>query len=335
MQCYNIKGDEEDEPSTVEEEEEIEEETDEITALEKDTARALQKIDPKNKLITPKIKEQNQSPVKEDSEKGSEDVPNPPEDELTEEQQEELLASQEDGAAEEEAVGEAVGEESEGESTEEVVDETDKDASDEEGTELVFEDEEGNAVEDVAGTLDKAGDIKAKGKESVEFISAGDNSIPEDIEDLDISLGIVYVVIAIGSFFKKIEKYEENILEAYVQLDDNELDVRKDRMIKIRDITTDFLEHAETRLQKINKEELELKANLLRLTVILAQTDAMKAAISTNTKRLRDMNPEVDKIYTQTRKSVHEVNLELLRLRDQADEILSNYHTTIKELMEL
>nr|QBK86155.1 MAG: uncharacterized protein LCMAC101_07500 [Marseillevirus LCMAC101] len=363
MQCYSIKEDEESDTDIIEEEQ-VEEETDEITSLEKDTARVLQKIDPKNKLATPKIKEQTHSP---DSQKSSQKsskqsikttpsktvhpskttLSNPPDDELTEDQmrqQEELLASKVDEVVEGEVVeGEVVeGEASERESSGgEASDAEDSGRESSEGeasdgeTELVFEDEEGNVIEDVEGTLNKAGDIKEKGVESVDVISTGDNSIPEEIEDSDISLGIVYIVIAIGSFFKKINKYEENIVEICEQLDDNELDARKDRLVKIKDIAADFLEHSEKRLKEINQKEMDMKADLLRLTVILAQVDAMKTEIASNERRLRGETPSVEKLYIQTKKSVHEINLELLRLRDQADEILSNYYLSIKELMEL
>ena len=200
---------------------------------------------------------------------------------------------------------------------------------------MVFEDEEGNVVEEVESTLDKAGDIKEKETETADVISTGDNSIPDDLEDSDISLGIIYVVIALGTFFKKIEKYETTLVEYYEQLDDNELDVRKDRLIRLKDITTDFLEHSEKRIQEINKKEIELKVNLLRLTVILAQTDAMRAEIASNERSLGGETPAVEKIYNQTRKSVHDINLELLSLRDKADEILNNYSMSIKDLMEL
>ena len=348
MQCYDIKGAEEKTDEEEDDQDEEEEEIDEITSLEKDTARVLQKIDPKNKLITPKIKGQPQTEknTPESSKKSSEKIKElskktketlSDHDNLTEDQilqQEKLLSSSEnkeevtkekvkEGEALDEDTGENTGDIEEGEAT------------DEDTTELVFEDEEGNVIQEVEGTLDKAEDIKEKRVESADVISTGDNSIPEDLEDSDISLGIIYIVIAIGSFFKKIDKYEENIIEIYDQLDDNELDVRKDRLVKIKDITTDFVEHSEKRMNEINKKEMDLKADLLRLTVILAQADAMKAEIALNEKRLCGETPAVEKIYIQTRKNVHDVNLELLSLRDKADEILSNYFVSIKELMEL
>ena len=357
MQCYKIKGAEEEEPDEIEEETD-EEETDEITALEKDTARVLQKIDPKNKLVTPKIKEQTSSEISQ----GTKDLSNGPkktkktkettlstpeinpDDNLTEEQiqQQELLASSENkDGAEEKVVEEKIAGE-EGETTDEEGESTDGgestdegETTDEDATELVFEDEEGNVIEEVEGTLNTTGDIKEKGVESANVISTGDNSVPEDLEDLDISLGIIYTVIAIGSFFKKIDKYEENIVEIYEQLDDNELDVRKESLIRLKDATADFLEQSEKRMKEINSKEVELKADLLRLTVILAQANAMKAEIASNEKQLSGETPAVEKIYIQTRKNVHDINLELLRLRDQANEILANYFLSIKELMDL
>ena len=351
MECYSIKGDEDSESEEESGEGEVAENEDQIALLESETNKIMNKLNPENNLAIPqiKIKEKssslNEQPVSDEKEdvknittfRSNNEVKNP--EGYTEEQIEQrnkLLS-----ASEENNEGKEIVKENISNKYDEYEDKTkDNGENEEEGeTELVFEDENGNVieeeveVEDIAKQDNEDGEVEEIEGED-EGISTGDNSIPEEMEELDINLGIVYVVVPISIFFKKIQTMEKTLLDSYEQLDDNENDIRNNRFKQVKELTEEFLSHGEERLKEILTNEDELKNQLLRLTVILAQTEAMKNEVETNNK-LRGISHEVDRVYNKTRKSIHDINIELLKYRDQADELLTNYFSSIKELISL
>jgi len=145
----------------------------------------------------------------------------------------------------------------------------------------------------------------------------------------------VYPMIDLGSFYRKAASYEKKVISICEQIDDNILDIRKVKLKEIRETSSTFLTHAESRLANINEEERTLRSALIRLTIILSQTEILRKKVAANPKKLSDEMPEVERIYTQTRKAINELNIELLRLQDSADELLSNYQSSIRELIEL
>jgi len=44
---------------------------------------------------------------------------------------------------------------------------------------------------------------------------------------------------------------------------------------------------------------------------------------------------EAEMIYTKTSATVHELNMDLLKMRDEATELLNNYSASLDEMMEL
>jgi len=228
--------------------------------------------------------------------------------------------------------------------------------------ELVFEDEDGEPVDEVKTLLDTVAAEEAE--ESLRSIQAkvdrrdaetfgesdieeedevddieeshnADNSLPPDLEEGELVLGIVYVMIDIGGFFRRIAVYEEEVIRCYEQLDENELEMRSKRLEKIRDVTQKFLLHSEERLNKIAAEEKDLKMQLVRLTVVLAQASALKTRVTEKPEKYGEIVGESDRIYDQTRAAIHELNMELLKLRDGADELLSNYRASIEDLLDM
>ena len=73
----------------------------------------------------------------------------------------------------------------------------------------------------------------------------------------------------------------------------------------------------------------------MRLTIVLAQSDALKIQVMRNPVKYGSIVGEVDRIYDHTRNTIYELNMEILKLRDTSDELLSNYKSSINELIEI
>jgi len=239
------------------------------------------------------------------------------------------------------------------ETTEEIIIDPAKDAlSTEEGVGLIFEDEDGVDLEEKGPIRDMmvAAVNEDGGASTVSTIIVDteisdvvppspideevylDNSIPSNLSDSEIALGAVYFIVELNAFFKGIEKYEVEIINVYSQLDENELDVKATKVVSIKDLLTKVGKHVEDKLTGLKDEELKIKQQLSRLTKILSQTDDIKKKAI---EKLTEVGPEVDKIYNQTRGTVNELNVHLLKLRDDTDDILTTTETYLNEILEL
>ena len=138
----------------------------------------------------------------------------------------------------------------------------------------------------------------------------------------------------LGSFYRKIKGYEKEVISICEQIDDNILDIRRVKLKELKKATGEFISHADSRLKKINEEEKSLRTALIRLTIILSQTEILRKKVDSN-PNLKDEMEEIVRISSKTQKTIHELNTDLLRLQDLADELLSNYESSIKELLEL
>ena len=294
--CYLIGDEKESKDESVEEEE-----IDQITVIEQKAIKTLKKIEPDIEL--PIIEKRNEEENEEENE-----------------EQEEENEEEQDGQEEENE------------------------------DELVFEDADGKPFDEVKHILSQdktieqdlenlkkkvsSEETEEDGEDELHIIQ--DNSLPPQLEDSDVSLGIIYIAINAGSFFKKIKTYEKELIGFYEQLDDNELDTRKEKLKTLSENTADFLAKAKERIDNIQNEEKELKFQLVRLTIVLTQIDAVKLKVVSNEKKYGiELTQELEKIHRKTRSTIHELNINLLKLRDSADELLSNYLSSIKELKEL
>ena len=361
-ECFNIDdgdGETDDEDDLEDAEGEMAESDDEVTALEKDTLKVLKKVKgpqaklPKASLREPRPKTPETEPEDAEGEPGGSAelvLDSTPPGSPSKSADDQLIEDE----------GGIVEIEDEDEPPEEELDDAGDDEEDE--VELVFEDEDGEPVDEVKTLLDTVAAEEAE--ESLRSIQAkvdrrdaetfgesdteeedevddieeshnADNSLPPDLEEGELVLGIVYVMIDIGGFFRRIAVYEEEVIRCYEQLDENELEMRSKRLEQIRDVTQKFLLHSEERLNKIAAEEKNLKMQLVRLTVVLAQASALKTRVTEKPEKYGEIVGESDRIYDQTRTTIHELNMELLKLRDGADELLSNYRASIEDLLDM
>lgn len=161
-----------------------------------------------------------------------------------------------------------------------------------------------------------------------------DNSLPPEIEEDDFVIGFVYISVNLQDFFRNIVENEARIIECYEQLDENISEIRDLRYKKLKNLTEAFLNKTQGELANISEEEKTLKIQLIRLTVVLAQSRDLIEKLSQNPSKYGALIEDSEKIHEKTKNSIYELNLELLRLRESADELLSNYTSTIQNLVE-
>lgn len=170
-----------------------------------------------------------------------------------------------------------------------------------------------------------------------------DNSIPPDIQESDLSLGIIYYSIDLDHFYKKTNPkltgkpldFETEILGVYDAIDDNEEDMRISKLDEITELALKVVQKSKDNLETFKKEELNLKTQILKLSTVLDQTDALKLRISKTPAKFTDTKPEIDRLRNQTKTTLHEINIELLKNRDLVEDLLSTTKTSLEEILDM
>jgi hypothetical protein len=147
---------------------------------------------------------------------------------------------------------------------------------------------------------------------------------------------MVYVLVDISDFFRRISSFEEEVKHIYDQLEENETDSRQSKVSEIERLSSSLTSHVREKIEALNSEEKNLKNQIIRLTVVLLQAEEILSKTSNQISKYGESTvKETRKIYETTRDTIHEVNLAILKIRDSAEEILSNYSSTLHELTEL
>ena len=305
---------------------------DEVDTLERDTVRLLQKVDPGAKLPKAVLRKKRKK-SDEDHSTSSNDS-----SDLEEKSDEDSHKESSDDSEEKSS------------STEE----ENKDRK----VELFFEDENGDSVDEVKSLLEnpshvedslhrikekienkdseKNGESETENDSENEEYTVRDNSLPPEIEEGEVSLGIVYVLIDIRQFFKVVAKYEDDLISHYNQIEDNEEELRQQKLSKVKNLCHEIITHSEKRLKDISEEEERLKIHLVRLTIVLTQSDSLKIKVENNPSKYGvNIIAETARIYQETRMTIYDLNMEILKLRDTTEDLLSNYISSMQELLQL
>jgi len=164
--------------------------------------------------------------------------------------------------------------------------------------------------------------------------SQRDNSLPTMIEDSEIHLGLIYVLVDLTTFFRKAGNLEGEIIDYYEQIEGNESDARETRLETIKDLSTRLDVMTTDKINKIKEEEASLKACLIRLTQFLNQAETLRKKTKGSQKYV-DVNSDIDAVYYNTRKTINDLNIQLLQIRDKVDEFLYAYQTSLEDLLEM
>jgi len=160
-----------------------------------------------------------------------------------------------------------------------------------------------------------------------------DNEVP-DIEEEGIVLGMAYIVIDIHMFFLKIEVYENELADYYVELEENELSVRKGKVEHITELADTIRDKVTGWFERQTAKESSIKADIASLSVAILQITSIKQRIEQNpTKYRSDIIQEItklDELYASSRDMVREQTVKLLKVRDLIENVL--YEST--EILE-
>lgn len=333
--CYYLGDEEEESTNDADEEEE-----DIIAALERQASKVLKKVDPSSFVSErperPRRKRKSKKSRKNTDKSGDD----------KDEKEEEIVKEE----------GPVAASSSQTKTTNKIKDQNqDDDEGGEEGENLVFEDDNGEPydevkdalenpevdIEDLHGRIQKIdgddpeGETDDEDDNEDEDLNILRNNIPPELEGEDIFLGIVYVLIEIHTFFKKISTLEPEVLKCYEQIDLNEVEMRRERLLKIRGMCDTFLTASYERLEKIRGDEQDHRLQLIRLTLLFTKMEAQKIKVDANPTKYGEDGFEVKKVYNQIQSTIYDINIEILKLRDSANELLSNYSSSIDEMINM
>ena len=131
----------------------------------------------------------------------------------------------------------------------------------------------------------------------------------------EIELGLVYIAVELNSFYKDASQIREVLVKKYAFLEDNELDVRQEKIDRLAQLfiqlTERFKEVDDILLKRdsTSKKKLETLTNLLkRLTKV---EDASEKEI-----------PTINDLKVQIQTTITEEHITSLRLKDSANDML-------------
>jgi len=163
-----------------------------------------------------------------------------------------------------------------------------------------------------------------------------DNSVPPQLEESDIFFGLVYVVVGISEFYSDVIRFERKLTKIYEILDENELEMRKKRFDDLEMKLQDVGSSMRTRFNSLIEEEKDLRHQQVRLSVVMIQTNIIKEKINNNRlSQPLDKISQVETIYNGTQETIHELNMEILSLRDRVNEYISNCDASLNDLLSL
>ena len=166
--------------------------------------------------------------------------------------------------------------------------------------------------------------------------SSKGNSNYVDITELDVRNGMVYICMTITNFCDIITKnYESTIINIYSQLDENEQDMREERVSDIEKSIDVIAKHLKVRINAINIEENSLRYQLQRLNTVVEKASVSYGKGKDPTVRDENGNVKdgVNQVYNKSRRLIHDINVSLLKHRDEVEEILLTYETCLEELL--
>ncbi len=201
--------------------------------------------------------------------------------------------------------------------------------------ELVFEDEEGNSVDEVKTYVELSDDLD--NVVDKELIEDDDNSkYISDIGNSPTAIGDIFIVFPLSEFVKNASKFEEYVSDRFRSLGNSEKDGRITRLTKVHKMVGEFVAHSVSVLNGISVEESKLDAQSKRLSIILKQTMLLLEKIELNPGDYdEESKNNAIKLNKETKAAISELNIELIRLRDRADTLLTDYDINISDLLEM
>ncbi len=218
--------------------------------------------------------------------------------------------------------------------------------------ELVFEDVDGNEIEQgskmdriiahsekkinigktkVASLKQESpiSDVESEDEHVPESDDTTFNDVPENLDQEEINVGMIYVCIDINDFFYKISTYETVLLNCYNDIEEKEYDVREIKIRKIEDLVINFKVNSFDKIEDIKNQEVDIKTQIKRLSSILLSCENLER------RKKHDDASDIETIVKETKRTIDDFHIELLRLRDKAHYVLDEYTNYVQGLLKI
>jgi hypothetical protein len=161
-----------------------------------------------------------------------------------------------------------------------------------------------------------------------------DNSIPENMVECNVDLGLLYFSMDLSIFYQRLRTegppLEEEVLTAYDTMDDNEADTRSSKLDEIQELCSKISSKAKQLVEGYQKRELDLKSQVLKLSTVLEKAEKLKDKVVD--KKFADEKPNVDRLYNQTKTSLYDLNVEIAQNKDCINDLLNIYISSLTYL---
>lgn len=227
-----------------------------------------------------------------------------------------------------------------------------------EGNESEGNESEGQEGEDSEPETEPEGELSGDDLEEIESVITEEseedeiqkgklrvNDLPDTLLKESIEVGSVYIVFDLTNIFKYLNSpvtkitsadgesqdisFENMLIEKYMALDYNEISAREEKMREIHRLMDEFKISTFDKLYKMQEKEEEIRGNLARLSNVLLSCESLytksagkkKSFLTGNMSPLRDLT-DIENIERQTKKTMDELTIELLKSRDKTSALL-------------
>jgi len=165
--------------------------------------------------------------------------------------------------------------------------------------------------------------------ENIKNIKMKKHLEPPPLEKDIVSMGMLNICIDINNLFKMISNEDdiETILtDIYLELDLIDIDKRDKRTDELEIISKKLVEKSRTAMQKLKDKELQFKSEITRIKKIIEKIENLK-----DNKSMKNLSTYRLKLNSM----IDDINLSILRTKDDAEYILHNYNMFLAQINKL
>lgn len=237
--------------------------------------------------------------------------------------------------------------EDEEEEIEEEIEEGEEEGEEDE-VQLVFQNKDGELVDDVkdaiegeeSGEIPKFDDLLEDENDNndgnIERKNIVGYNLPYSIEDVEVYIGAMIICVNIRNFIKQIDQYEKIFSEQAEKLDHNEDEYRKKSIEKIKKLCDRYYEKVQIKSSEFEKRERDLKAESVKINLILAEIEKLiHEQKQKDGEKYKEDIAKLEYIYQKTLETIFEVNINLMKVKDEYFEFIANHTLTLQHTLKL
>jgi hypothetical protein len=211
-------------------------------------------------------------------------------------------------------------------------DEGDEEHEEDEDEEKEDEDEE-KEEQDEEGDKEKNVEVKKKKSKDPKI-----ENVPLFNEE-PIDIGIIYISISLDVFYKQIkhnkDDIETDIIKSYSILDDNQNGINDKKFLVISDLSKKLVESIQTKIGESKKEILGSKVQIQKLSSVIENLDKLMDKMTKNPQKYEKEISETNSLITQTKTTLHEINVEQMRLQENLSTYLNSAIFSLNDILDM